>query len=336
MTKVIARAPGAVTIIGDHTESTGGLAVAMAIDLESVIELDRGGDWLELVSADEEEPAVVFFDDPREAFTLHPPWARYLAGVIQALRPDQGGRGFLRSEIPLGIGLGSSAALTVATALALGFDGRPSDLALLCQRAEAMALASPAGIVDPLASAGGIDGHLLLIDCDSLEIAPVQMSDVEIWIVDSGSRRHPTTDFSGVRRAQCEDAETLIGPLRTATLDEVATIAIEDLRRRARHVVSENQRVKSFADALVSRDYAEAGRLMVESHASSRDDFEASTSAVDDLVEHVCAVPGVHGARLAGAGFGGLVVVLAAPGAQPPAGAQRLVPSAGASWRNLE
>ncbi len=337
MTKVIARAPGRVNLIGDHTDHTGGLVFPMAIDRDTVVELELGPPWLELVSNDDDEPAVVFFDDPREPSTIQPPWARYVAGVIQALRPEEGGRGFVRSELPIGAGLSSSAALEVAVALALGFRGSVRDLALLCQRAEQMASGVPCGVMDQLASAAGIDGHALLIDCSTLDITPVPIpSEVDILVVDSGTRRQLTTSFYGVRRAQCEEAEALIGPLRTATLDDVASIATDDLRHRARHVVSENGRVRDFAAALAADDLAEAGRLMVESHVSLRDDFEVSTRILDELVDHLVVQPGVLGARLTGAGFGGCVVVLVDAGTELDLPAWKVRASAGASVEVLE
>ncbi len=336
MTKAIARAPGRVNLIGDHTDHTGGLVFPMAIDRDTVVEIELGPPWLELVSNDEDEPAVVFFDDPREPSTIQPTWARYVAGVIQAMQPDQGGRGFVRSELPIGAGLSSSAALEVAVALALGFQGSTRDLALLCQRAEQMASGVPCGVMDQLASAAGIDGHALLIDCSTLDVTPVPMpANVDILVVDSGTRRQLSTSFYGVRRAQCEEAEALIGPLRMATLEDVSSIATDDLRHRARHVVSENARVRDFAAALIGNDLAEAGRLMVESHVSLRDDFEVSTRILDDLVDHLVAQPGVRGARLTGAGFGGCVVALVDAGTEIDVPSWKVRASAGATVEML-
>lgn len=318
MTKMLARAPGRVNLIGDHTDHTGGLALPMAIDLETVVEIELGTPWLELISESEDEPAIIFFDDPREAVTIRPAWARYVAGVVEVLRPPVGGRGFVRSNLPIGAGLSSSASLEVALALALGFRGSPVDLALLCQQAEQAASGVPCGIMDQLALAAGVEGHALLLDCESLAVTPVPLpQEVEILVVDSGTRRQLTTSFYGVRRAQCQEAEALIGPLRTATLEDVSGIATDELRRRAHHVVSENSRVRSFADAIRAADFAEAGRLMSESHASLRDDFEVSTRILDDLVEHLEGLPGVRGARLTGAGFGGCVVALVDRGTVP-------------------
>jgi galactokinase len=332
--KVLARAPGRVNLIGDHTDYTGGLVLPMAIDRATEVELERGGRWIELVSADEDEPALVLFDDPREPSTVFPTWARYVAGIAQLLQPDEGGIGFVRTTVPIGAGLSSSAALEVAMALALGFQGSTLELARLGQQAEQLASGVPCGIMDQLASAAGVAGHALLIDCTSLAIEPVPLPDgVDVVVVDSGTRRQLTTSFYGVRRSQCEDAEMLIGPLRAATLDDADSIASDDLRRRARHVVSENARVRDFADALRGGDVRAAGALMIESHASLRDDFDVSTRALDELVKRLAATPGVLGARLTGAGFGGCVVALVERGAPIEAGAAAwtVQASAGAS-----
>ena len=341
MTKVVARAPGRVNLIGDHTDYTGGLVLPMAIDRATEVELERGVPWVELVSADEDEPAFIHFADPRDPSSVHPTWARYVAGVVHVLRPESGGIGFVRSDVPIGAGLSSSAALEVAVALALGFEGSSRELALVCQQAEQVASGVPCGIMDQLASAAGVAGHALMIDCRSLDVTPVPIpDDVDVVVVDSGTRRQLATSFYGVRRAQCEEAETLIGPLRDATIVDAESIGIDDLRRRARHVVSENARVQAFAAAMAAGDVGEAGRLMVASHESLRDDFAVSIRELDDLVAHLRSRPGVHGARLTGAGFGGCVVALTDPGADlglPAATASwRVAPSAGASIEILE
>ena len=339
-TKVIARAPGRVNLIGDHTDHTGGLVLPMAIDRWTEIELERGVPWIELVSADDDEPAILHLDDPRDPSTVRPTWARYVAGVVDVVRPESGGVGFVRTDIPIGAGLSSSAALEVALALALGFEGTALELATACQQAEQIASGVPCGIMDQLASASGVEGSALLIDCTTLEVTPVPLPDgVDVVVVDSGTRRELTTSFYCVRRAQCEEAELLIGPLRTATLDDAESIGHDDLRARARHVVSENGRVRAFAAALAAGDLASAGALMVESHVSLRDDFDVSTRVLDDLVDALVARPGVHGARLTGAGFGGCVVALVdrdAPPLELGADAWTVRASAGASARVID
>ncbi|HWC12805.1 MAG TPA: hypothetical protein VG455_16470, partial [Acidimicrobiales bacterium] len=233
------------------------------------------------------------------------------------------------STVPAGAGLSSSAALAVAVALALGFEGSAVELARACQRAEHLATGTATGIMDQLTSAAGQAGHALLIDCSSLEVTPVPLpGDVEVVVVDSGQRRRVAASAYQERRADCEAAAALVGALRDASLADVRGLADARLRRRARHVVSENARVRAAAESLRAGDAAEAGRLMNASHASLRDDFEVSTPVVDELVERLKATPGVHGARLSGAGFGGCVVALAAPGSVAPGWRLRAVDGA--------
>ncbi|MDQ4098379.1 MAG: galactokinase, partial [Actinomycetota bacterium] len=326
---VRAQAPGRVNLIGDHTDYTGGFVLPMAIDRRTVVELEFGGKSWEVASDAEPEPATIPVEvvDPS---SVRPPWARYVAGVLAVVRPREGGRARITSKVPVGAGLSSSAALEVSFALALGFDGTPLALALACQRAEHLASGVPSGVMDQLASAAGREGHALLIDCRTYEILPVPIpAGVEVIVAHSGQSRTLVGSAYAERRAQCEAAVAVIGPLREASLDDLAALGDEVVRRRARHVISENGRVLAFADALRGGDLEAAGRLMAESHRSLREDFEVSTPALDALVDRLSAVPGVFGARLTGAGFGGCVVALAEP--ETAAEGWRLRPAAGAA-----
>jgi galactokinase len=308
-------APGRVNLIGDHTDYTGGLVLPMAIDLGTTVEGVREGGEVRLSSADVAEEAVVPLDVGNPA-SVSPAWARYVAGVVSVARTSIGFRGRVTSTVPVGAGLSSSAALEVAVALALGFDGSALELALACQRAEQEASGVPSGVMDQLASAAGVAGCALLIDCASLEVTPVPLPpDVDVVVVHSGQSRTLVGSAYAERRAQCEAAEALLGPLRLAAADAIETLADPVVRARARHVVNENERVRAFAAALVRGDLAECGALMVASHESLRDDFEVSTDRLDELVADLVRRPGVHGARLTGAGFGGCVVALTEPGA---------------------
>ena len=309
-----ATAPGRVNLIGDHTDYTGGLVLPMAIDLCTTVEGDPGGDEVSLVSEEAEGLAIVPLDvaDPRDCM---PPWARYVAGVVAVTAPALGFTGRVWSTLPVGAGLSSSAALEVAVALALGFQGSPLELALACQRAEQLASGVPCGVMDQLASAAGVAGHALLIDCTALTVTPVPLPEgLEVVVVPSGQVRQLTGSAYAERRAQCEAAIALIGPLPQATLDDVAMLSDPLVRARARHVVTENARVRDMATALSAGDVKACGALMVASHESLRVDFEVSTARLDALVTELMAIPGVHGARLTGAGFGGCVVALTSPG----------------------
>ena len=312
---MLAFAPGRVNLIGEHTDHTGGRCLPMAVSMGVTVEGRRGGDRVVLTSAELPGTADVGLDvtDPSGA---EPSWARYVAGVVAEVRPKAGFTGSLRSDVPVGAGMSSSAALEVAVALALGFTGEVDDLASRCQAAEQRATGVPCGILDQLASAAAIDGHAFVLDCHTLERTHVPVPDgIEVRVVHSGQERTLAGSAYAERRAQCEAAEALIGPLRLATRADVDRIDDPVLRRRARHVVTENQRVLDAADALRSGDGPALGALLDEGHRSLRDDFEVSTPTVDATVERLRVQPGVHGVRLMGGGFGGCVVAVTEPGA---------------------
>jgi galactokinase len=312
---VRAFAPGRVNLVGDHTDTTGGLVLPLAIHLGTTVEVEPGGDEVRLRSGAEDEPAVVPLDVADPA-AVSPPWARYVAGVVAEVRPATGATGTVTTTLPVGAGLSSSAALEVAVALALGYAGSPVEVALACQRAEHAASGVPSGIMDQLSSAAGVAGSALLIDCSTLDRRPVPLpGQAEVVVVHSGEARALAGSAYAERRRQCEAAEAEIGPLRWASLDAVASVGDPTARRRARHVVTENARVREVAAALDAGDLPAAGRAMAASHASLRDDFEVSTPALDRLVAELAATPDVFGARLTGAGFGGCAVALTRPGA---------------------
>ena len=331
--RVEAYAPGRVNLIGEHTDYTGGYVLPMAVDLGTTVVFERGGTTVRLESTEQSEPAVVPID-PEQEGTIPAGWARYVAGVVAAVRPAEGGRGVVTTSLPLGAGLSSSAALEVALALALGFDGGPLELALICQQAEWLAFGVPTGIMDQLASAAGKAGHALLIDCRTREVTPVPLpADVDVVVADSGERRSVAMSAYAERRAQCEAAAALVGALRDASINAIEGIVDPVLRRRARHVVTENARVLAFVECIRRGDLRGAGEIMIAGHASLRDDFEVSTPALDLLVEKLCATRGVYGARLTGAGFGGCVVALADPTSTTPG--RRLRASAGATLESI-
>lgn len=312
---VVAFAPGRVNLIGDHTDYTGGLCLPMAVTRGVTIRGVRGGESVRLRSDDDETPADVPIDvaDPS---AMSPSWSRYVAGVVAEVRPVVGFAGTVHSDLPIGAGLSSSAALEVAVALALGATDAPRDLAALCQRAEQRASGVPCGILDQLSSTSGVEGHALFMDCSLETTSPVPVPDaIEFVVVHSGQERTLAGSAYGTRREECRHAESAIGPLRSATTDDVRSIADPTLRRRARHVVTENQRVRDTTAALAEGDIAAVGAIFLASHASLRDDFECSTPIVDAVVDRLRATPGVHGVRMTGGGWGGCVVAVAEPGA---------------------
>jgi galactokinase len=328
--RIVARAPGRVNLIGDHTDYTGGLVMPMAVDRWTVVEAERWDQPLvHLASEHEQAPAIVPLpvQHPEQA---EPPWARYVAGVAAEMgAAAHGVDGRVSGDLPVGSGLSSSAALEVATALALGYQGDPVELAHLCRRAEQRASGVPCGIMDQLASVAGVAGCALLIDCTTLAIEPVPLpADVEVVVRFVAPRMLAASEYA-LRVAQCAVAEAELGPLRAASIDRLDAVTDPVVRHRAHHVITENARVREFAHALAAGDVTTAGALMTASHASLRDDFEVSTTALDDTVDRLLATPGVLGARLTGGGFGGCVVALALPGS--PAEGWRLRPVDGAS-----
>ena len=321
----VARAPGRVNLIGDHTDYTGGLVLPMAIDRHTTIVFERSDD----VSATSSNfDGEVRFDLPvADAAAVQPAWGRYIAGVAAAMNErnmtPRGFTGAVATTVPIGGGMSSSAALEVAAALAFGIDagidkgtntGKATDattIAAVCRRAEHLATNVPCGIMDQLTSLSGVKDHALLIDCHSLDVTPIRVPEsLAVWVVEISSRTLDGSEYPA-RVAQCAVAEREIGPLRLADVQSANRIVDPVVRARARHVVTENERVRQFAAALMAGDFRAAGQLMIASHASLRDDFATSTTQMDAAVEHYSQVPGVYGVRMTGGGFGGCIVVLA-------------------------
>jgi galactokinase len=312
------RAPGRVNLIGDHTDYHEGFVLPLAVDRDCVIAartLADGRVTVRSVELAADGPVDIAAGGTDAPGGVEPPWGRYVAGVVRALadagRAPVGLDAAVSSTVPVGAGLSSSAALEVAVALALAageIDLTAVELARACQRAEHLATGVPSGVMDQLAALLGRSGHALLIDCRTLAAEPIGLLDpLAVLVVHSGLPRTLAGSAYADRRAAGERVATRLGvaTLREATLGDVRD------EPRARHVVTENQRVLEFADALRAGDTSALGALLLASHASLRDDYEVSTPeldlAVDLLVDH-----GALGARLTGAGFGGCVVALVA------------------------
>ena len=222
--RVEAHAPGRVNLLGDHTDHAGGLALPMAVDLGTTVTGRRGGTAVRLRSDAEPTPADLSLP-PGDVTGVTPPWARYVAAVAAEVRPAVGFEGRVTTTLPVGAGLSSSAALEVATALALGYQGPPLALARLCQRAEQAASGVPCGLMDQLTSVCGREGHALLIDFadDSFEAVPFP-DDLEVVVVHSGQPRALAASAYAERRAACERAAALVGPLPEAGPAELAAL----------------------------------------------------------------------------------------------------------------
>jgi galactokinase len=304
-------APGRVNLIGDHTDYVGGLALPCAIDLAVTATFARGGDQIDFTSDATAESATFALDaTPAAAATT---WTRLVHAVTARVQPTIGVTGRLTTTLPIGTGLSSSAACTVALCLALGFTGDARELALLAQNAEQEATGVPCGALDQLAIVHGRAGHASMIDAAELAVTAVPIpADVAIVVIPSGHNRELSDTPYAQRRAEAEAAVEALGGLGNATEASAAALRDTTLRKRARHVVTENARVRAMADAFARSDAPAAGALMRDSHQSLRRDAEVSTHDLDSLVDALSSRPGVFGARLTGAGFGGSAVALVA------------------------
>ena len=310
------RSPGRVNLIGDHTDYTGGLVLPMAIDRYTSISGTRTKSTVVLSSQSEPEQGEFQLPVDRPE-SVSPKWGRYVAGVAAEMQDAAFGfSGEISCDIPIGAGLSSSAALELVSALALGDESNAVERAKLCQRAEHRAVGVPCGIMDQLTCSAGVRDHALLIDCHELSITPIKLpNDVKIVVQFIVQRELVASKYSE-RVNQCAQAEQIIGPLRLASESALQEIADVTVRRRARHVIRENQRVVSFAKALSAGDLKTAGALMIDSHDSLHSDFETSTPQMNSAVAAAVGTPGVFGARMTGGGFGGCIVILADAGSK--------------------
>jgi len=307
-------APGRVNLIGEHTDYTSGLVFPMAIDRWTTIDYDVTGSGIVLDSADADGTVSIALGKSFDA-TMTPSWGRYVGAVASLLDSPRGISGRISTTIPVGAGLSSSAALEIAVALALGCELPSSELAQLTQRAEHVATGIPTGIMDQLCIASAREGHGTMIDCRTLVVQYVPIpTDVKIVVRFIAHRTLVGSAYAD-RVAQCAEAESIIGPLRDASLADVVAIADATIASRARHVISENARVVSFASALASGDYSGAGEIMTDSHRSLAQDFATSNDQMNAAVQDIRAIPGVFGARMTGGGFGGCIVALCEPDA---------------------
>ena len=319
--ELVVRAPGRVNLIGEHTDYNDGFTLPMALPFDTVVALSSTGDPLTgpVTVISEGFGAVVIerWSEPHDVAD----WAIHIAGVV-ALMSDAGVASFgwratVTTDIPTGASLSSSAAIEVAMINALlaraGSTWAPIDVARMGQRVENEVVGLPSGIMDQFISAGAVAGHASLMDCRALTLSPAPLPPgVAIAIMDTGTRRVLAEAAYGDRRASCERAAAELGltALRDATLALVATITDPVDRRRAHHIVTENQRTLDAVAAMAAGDATELGRLMSESHVSLRDDFEVSGAGLDAIVGVALTSPGCLGARMTGGGFAGCAVAL--------------------------
>jgi galactokinase len=313
------RAPGRVNLIGEHTDYNLGLVLPMAIDLACFVLAAPSGDgWLRVYSQQFDQSTQWRVGDVR-TLTPQGTWADRVLGVAWVLERNKiaiGGCNLLiDSTVPIGGGLSSSAALGVALTLAMGGPRAPQEIARLARSAETDFLGVPCGIMDQFVAANGQSDRAILLDCRTLEWRAVKLPEQAAIVVSNSMVRHDlATSAYRQRVAECAAASQSIGveSLRDAELSQADSLDGE-LRKRARHVITENSRVEMFASAADRGDLEEMGRLMTESHRSLRDDYEVSCPELDFLVETALRLPGVLGSRMTGGGFGGSTVSLMRP-----------------------
>ena len=319
--EVTAEAPGRANLIGEHTDYSGGFDLPLTIPQRTRVELRRRGDdqaRVHSVQLGRTEVYRVGGELPRQD------WVDYVQGVTALARPRPLG-GFdarIDSEVPLGSGLSSSAALEVSMLRALraafGWELDDLPLALLAQRAEVEFVGAPVGVMDQMASSLGGPRTALFIDTQTLRTEQIPLPpSLGIAVVHSGiSHDHATGEYR-VRRRELEEAARALGvqSLRSLGIEDLPRVERlpPPLDRRARHVVTENARVLEAVEALRAADLSRLGRLLGASHRSLRDDFQVSVPDLDRLVALAAEAPGVFGARLTGGGFGGAIVVAARP-----------------------
>lgn len=338
--RAAAFAPGRVNLIGEHTDYNDGLCLPFATErgvtvstqrragtvLEVATDLDRAGDRFDLA------------DPPLDAARG---WRAHVRGTVAALGRSGAAvppaRVRIESDLPPGAGLASSAALKVALVLALcALADRPAPdplaLADLCGAVEREWAGAPTGLLDPLASLLGRPGELLRLDCGARRWSPVpwRLAGWTLALADSGERRELAASGYAARREECRRAAELLGlgSLRAATLADAESLP-EPLASRVRHVVSEDVRVDDMVMTVRAGDGARAGALLNAGHESLREDFEASTDAVEATVGRMRAA-GAAGARMTGGGFGGAVIAMFPPGVKPPPETAAVAPAGGA------
>ncbi len=322
------RAPGRVNLIGEHTDYNEGYVMPVALGFYCWVAISARDDQRLVINSDGfSDTAEVELDSPE----IHPrkTWSDYPVGVALELKragvPLCGANLLIHGEVPMGAGLSSSAAIEVATALALAEQSGHSpdrvQLALLCQKAENEFVGARCGIMDQFISLHGRKNHALLLDCRALDFELVAIPEcVRLVICNTMVKHEHASSGYNQRRAECEEAVQRLAKvlpgirsLRDVTLDQLelhrGTLS-EVLHKRALHVIAENARVLGATEALRAEDLERFGKRMAESHSSLRDLYEVSCAELDLMVEQAHRQEGVYGARMTGGGFGGSTINL--------------------------
>ncbi len=319
---VVVRAPGRVNLIGEHTDYNDGFVLPMAIDRSF---------WIALTPRDDTQVEIYSIDlDETDTFDAMNPahraghWGEYLRGIAWYLTKQghalKGWQGVAAGDIPIGAGLSSSAGVELATARAFcavsGIEWDAVEMAKAAQRTEIEWVGVNCGIMDQLISATGVAGHAVLIDCRTLELERVPLpAGTSVVVLDTSTRRGLVDSAYNERRSQCEEAAAYFG---VPALRDVSLADFEAMgsgmplltQKRAKHVISENERTLRAAEVMKQGDAQTLGVLMNESHQSLAEDFEVSSDALNAIVAVAQSRPECFGARMTGAGFGGCGVAL--------------------------
>jgi galactokinase len=330
-------APGRVNLIGEHTDYNDGFVLPMAIERRTFVAAAPRDDG-RVVTVSGTRSETFEFELATPGPTRRGIWGDYVEGTARALVKRgvavRGANLWIESDVPFGAGLSASAALEISVGLALSSlaSATPLDrvtLALSGQAAEHEYVGTLCGIMDQYIAALGVERHALLVDCRSLDArrVPLELGDAKLVVCDTTVKHELASSAYNQRRAECEEAVRVLGavvPQVTAlrdvdveTFERHAALLSETVRRRARHVVTENARTLRAAEALTAGDLAEFGRSMQASHASLRDDYEVSCAELDVAVAEALAQEGVLGARMTGGGFGGCAIALVRSDAVP-------------------
>ena len=329
----VIRAPGRVNLIGEHTDYNDGFVLPMAIEPQVTVACRVRNDGLVRVASTVFPGTIVEFSVQSKIHRGEPSWANYIRGVaaelIGAGVPLCGMEALYTNNLPVGGGLSSSAAIEVSTAFCfLSLTGEKMDpmrLALICQKAEHEYALVPCGIMDQMIVASAQAGKATLFDCREAikQYVSIDAKELRVVICNSMVKHELSGGAYAERRRQCEEGvkffqaeSSAVRALRDVTMKQIDAAAgkLDDLiRRRCRHVVSENLRCTEAAAALGQQKYERVGELMVQSHHSLRDDYEVSCAELDFLAAEAVTVPGVYGARMTGGGFGGCIVPLCQP-----------------------
>jgi galactokinase len=317
---LIVRAPGRVNLIGEHTDYNDGFVMPMAINRAVWIAL-RPADKVHINALDFEQEYTLDLSDIAKG---NEGFAEYIKGIAWALQDAgfrlKGWEGVMKGDVPIGAGLSSSAALELAVARAFsqvsGFAWDAATMARLAQKAENQWVGVNTGIMDQMISAAGQANHALLIDCRNLHTESLPLPpDTAVIVMDTSTRRELVTSAYNERRQQCEEAAAYFGVSKLRDVSQAEFDAKKDglsnvVMRRARHVISENERVLQAKEAMLQGDAVTLGKLFDASHVSMRDDFEITNDALNVIVAAAQSHRACFGARMTGGGFGGCAVAL--------------------------